>query len=77
MRELLQQNYIIICSWMTLIAALAVGTLLARGTQIQQLAIGLLCASVALALALAIFETIRWGATHNHDEEYDSLPRVG
>jgi uncharacterized membrane-anchored protein len=74
MRNLLKQNCFVICCWMAVIAASAVATLIARGTQLQQLTIGLLCASVALSIALALFEIIWSSAVHILEDERDSEP---
>jgi hypothetical protein len=56
MIRLSQSDYSLLRLWAVLIAATLIIFWVSRGTQYQQLAIGLLSASVSLCVALSLFE---------------------
>jgi hypothetical protein len=62
-----KNNASIIWSWTALIGIAAIICAASRGTSFQQLGIGLLTASIALLVAVAVFEAIWQGATRGLD----------
>ena len=58
MRGWFKSNAATIRSWLALIAGALIIFWATRGTQFQQLGIGLLMASVSLLVAMAVFEAI-------------------
>jgi len=61
MTQWFKNNMSTVWSWVALIAAVAIIFALSRGTQLAQLGLGLLAASIALFVSIAAFE-ILWQA---------------
>jgi hypothetical protein len=58
-----KNNNSIVWSWTALIGIAAIVFAASRGTEVQQLGVGLLTASIALLVTVAVFEAIWQGVT--------------
>lgn len=58
MTDWFKDNAPIVWSWVALIAVAAIAFAASRGTQYQQFGVGLLTASIALLVFVAVFEAI-------------------
>jgi len=80
MTDWFTENTSIVWSWAALIVVAAIIFGVGRGTQYQQLGVGLLTASIALLVCMAVFEAIwqavvKWLATDNGKETPKSTPK--
>jgi Flp pilus assembly protein protease CpaA len=60
MTDWFRENASIVWSWAALIVVTAIIFAASHGTQYQQLGVGLLTASIALLVCMAVFEAICW-----------------
>jgi hypothetical protein len=80
MTDWFKENASIIWSWAALIAVAAIVFGAGRGTQYQQLGVGLLTASIALLVCMAVFEAIwqaalKWFAATDDKEAPKNTPK--